>query len=842
MHSDKDNPVTAKEPPADGLESSKENTLNWLMELDRDEPEENLFVVEGKVAELTLSAHEAEVAARPMTRGRAGADDLGTYVSEEIVMTEQGSSNRAGVADDEEAAFEGLMAIDFSRDEAADGDVADVRVDDGSDILGLAEDDEIGETYLVARRIAREPQVASASSESEADLAEAAPEPAAPQALVDVEDLESPVDLDSDDGIDGDEVESISLLADVVEDATLATEVETADQEQTSVDLPVTDVTSYVTSVQAPTSDEDFDDYLVAGSELAIGDDNLDELCIEVDEQEFSVDTALDSDIELHEDFVALEGFDDELMAAITPRLGAFMDEVNAAVAARLVSLGRRGDAVVADVTVATDVQTRASAEEQEYQPIMAICAAVPESLEGLEPSQLDAVMLRLGDAETGEACNRLFLDEPVEAGESQATPVLTVVESTVFNEDIFGEELAVEMPPGDWAPENEEIDAIFDDFGSDDIGLEFDSPLTGTDAPESADSLEIMESIEFEDTPGDAEVIESVVGAEAAEAQMPEPEAAVADKELDEELLQVFEENMFEADLIEEEALQPVSAEDIDRLMEDLGPEVEVAGEICGVELEEFTGTSANEELIAEDAQATEPVEVSVPAVAEAAAEDMSWCIPEGISFHHSSPSSGEIFAEFLDAFIEEGSSELEKLEDAIGAWEADIASEENFTRVARVLHTIKGIAKGVGLHFYGTLIHNFETLLEAMPRPASSEEHDYFRIVNAWLDAAVRGMDFVQEERRDILCEFPTRGAQSTAPETLNEAVAPVETADEPSAAAPEEGVDAPEQEVASCGERPAAQGGRQEVGGRGRPGAGGTAVSAYHLGEAGPAAQLE
>ena len=94
MQSDNDNSVAIAETLQDTIESSKESTLEWLMELDRDEPEENLFVVDSKqMGELKLSAYEAEIAARPMTRGRAGADDLDTYIAEEIVLSEPGGND-----------------------------------------------------------------------------------------------------------------------------------------------------------------------------------------------------------------------------------------------------------------------------------------------------------------------------------------------------------------------------------------------------------------------------------------------------------------------------------------------------------------------------------------------------------------------------------------------------------------------------------------------------------------------------------------------------------------------------------------------------------------------------
>ena len=830
MHSDKDSSATKQ----DSLEGSKESTLEWLMEMDRDEPEENLFIVDGKVTELTLSAYEAEVAARPMTRGRTDADDLDTYISEEIVLSENDSGNLYNGSNDiaaEEKAFEGLMAIDFSRQEVEESGAEVAAVDDGSDILGLAEEDDIGDSYLVVKRVPRETPVVvpgkdgAAASESpveqvepvapeisvEADLPEAdAPEEIVIAAVA--ESAEAALSFEAEADAAEPELETLasaaaalrtSKPAEIQDDSAdepplqddiaafdefvVAAEDELSLEELPVIDEPpVMDVAAYVSSVATPESDEEFDQYLVAGSDLSAGDDDLDELCLPEDELQFSVDTEIDADLELHEDFVAMEGFDDDLMAVITPRVAPLMEEVAAAIGARLVALGRPGNAVVADVSIATDAQSRSVASEQGYEPVTSICTQIPDALEGLQPQQLDAVMLRLGDVETGEACNRLFQHEPESDG-TAAAPVLTVVASSVFDDDIFGEELEGALPPEDWAPEREEIDAIFDDFGGDDLvdgafELEFDEPLTEADELPAVASITVTEA---EAEPESAEQANAsatsdddadehlVLSDETVLPQQDQPvvpdfsdDGLLVEAQEPEEILQVFEEDLFEADLAEEE-LQAASSEDIDQLLRDLGAETELPGEICGVEVEAFAdNTSANEDIEPDNETADEPAQAAAEVAAETDPEDMSWCIPQNISFHHSSPSSGEIFAEFLDAFIEEGSSELEKLEDAVSAWEANIADEQSLTQVTRILHTIKGIAKGVGLHFYGTLVHNFETLLERLPRPAAGAEHDYFRIINAWLDAAVRGMDFVQDQRRDILSEFPVRaGVAATA-----------------------------------------------------------------------------
>ncbi len=146
---------------------------------------------------------------------------------------------------------------------------------------------------------------------------------------------------------------------------------------------------------------------------------------------------------------------------------------------------------------------------------------------------------------------------------------------------------------------------------------------------------------------------------------------------------------------------------------------------------------------------------------------------IPDYIDFSYTSQSNGEIFTDFLDAFIEEGSAEVEKLENEVGDWEKNIASEPLLAKVSRTLHTIKGIAKGVGLQRLGTLVHNFETLLDKMPRPKADAEQSYFRIVNAWLDAVVRGVEYVADNRMDVASEFPEQVVETALEQTAQSVV---------------------------------------------------------------------
>jgi chemotaxis protein histidine kinase CheA/CheY-like chemotaxis protein len=238
----------------------------------------------------------------------------------------------------------------------------------------------------------------------------------------------------------------------------------------------------------------------------------------------------------------------------------------------------------------------------------------------------------------------------------------------------------------------------------------------------------------------------------------------------------------------------------DVDAMLQSFGETSQETDELLHVALDEFDRQETEDYATGE-----EPVEED--AQEAALMETASWCVPEDIGFSDSSESSGEIFAEFLDAFCEEASTELDKLEDVMGLWEQDIASEKAYEPIPRILHTLKGIAKGIGLHSYGTLIHNFETLLERLPRPEAGEDTSYFRIVNAWLDASVTAFEQVRETREDIETVFPQQkskpielgeiaGVAGDFPEQASEEVASEQASEETaSEQAPEEAE--PEQE---------------------------------------------
>jgi len=447
---------------------------------------------------------------------------------------------------------------------------------------------------------------------------------------------------------------------------------------------------------------------------------------LESDEQDEELDLWSDGDIDYHQDFTELEGFEGHPATSVAAHIPQFMQDVAAAVDTRLQQLALEPGCVQAQLEVATDDAHAQQLVLAGYGPALEICGATPHVFQNLNQPEMGTLYLRLLHQESGDYWNRMLDDDfavpagdhaPDELAAAGADQQDFASELEAF--DMLGEELGaaseVEVPESDiWQPGEQELEDIFGDLDGDLLS-----------APEvNADTGEYLTA--------------------------PEGEAGATD-----EVMQVFSEDIFAEDISLELGSEVVEEQtDIDAVFDKLHQVVSDGDDICGLEVEEF---SVAEEDIAETAPEADQSPEPVPAVAQVGAQDVPWYIPAGVVFAQSSPSSGEIFPDFLDAFIEEGSSELEKLEDAVAAWERECASEPAYTAVTRILHTIKGIAKGVGLHCYGTLIHNFETLLSAVPRPDAEGETEYFRLVNAWLDAAVRGLDHIRDSRSDIANTLP-------------------------------------------------------------------------------------
>ena len=900
MYTEKDLTDSGIEGVNDSVDEAQEKSVRWLLEMDLAEPEEKLFSVPGEEYQQEgLSAYEAEVAMRPLVRGNAASDDLATYVAEEIVISSESEKSDIYAEADDQAEQSDVveqsgesMAVDYSQWQQpldTQGQI-DARVGEGADILGLSDQDDMGERFLSIKRVKRDDDHVPAAAESpvvvgavEAPVdaqevpetgidTEQAPAPTAPALLqietrpdlvlqqvetgavesegaeitlpeldrpeaaaspgveqptadeqstsvevgqgpgeaMDLPDIEfdlsaldiehsgaetSGLELPLDDVQQ--EPQEPELLASIFDDAELevlandevlddsaedtsrhnpvgiegldlseapvpcmvaapglhvvaneeslldqpdVTDIAETDEDSTNPEgqtpvLPLSgesaaggDLTSYISNTRAPADDEAFDRYLLQGEHLNASSPDPEELTVEATEGVVSVDPSEGAVIDYHEDFLRMGALDRNSISAVAGVVSLAMEEISSRARQYINDQGLAGDALEVDVMLGTEPESIKRCYAEGFEPVTGICSELPAALQHLQQAELDTIYLRLFNGQTNENWNDLFsVDlEDAETGSETLLDDKALELASNHGNDPFAVTGAVD--------EEQHIDAFLDDL--------LDHESAGT-TPEAAAVL----------------LDEGWLG-----------DTGFAEDELGED---------FATDLMTEQNDVEL---DINSVFSGVPQVASNADEICGVDVDEFELVEPSKPVTALDnAESSDSQENHEVPATDAA----SWCIPQGIAFSHTSQSTTEIFSDFLDAFVEEGSAEVEKLEDAFGEWEKNPTEESALAPVARILHTLKGIAKGVGLQRYGTLIHNFETLLEAMPRPENGSEAEYFRMVNAWLDATVRGLDHVREKRADVASEFPaqavvvsaeTQPVAETLEEVVDEVVQPV------------------------------------------------------------------
>jgi len=785
VHSDKSRELAAGDDGAEPAEESQQHTLEWLLDMDLSDPEERLFTVDrAQSTDTGLTDYELQVARRPMVRGCAGADDLANYVDEEIVISSDTQSSdiyassspdpdRSKRPDSDE---EEPMAVDYSRDPDSTDITTGAEVQEGIDILGLAEDDDMGEKFLVIKRVkpVAHPEEAAARTtvpaEKEQAASTAAPTGVNAQDETGTGPVPDPADQPPAVLSEGPVLRLVSAGQPLsganddlpADDADQPGAAETAEPATASAE----DVFDYIAAAPPPESDEAFDEYLLGGGQLPDGDPSFNELALVPLEDETVAES--DEHIEYHEDFQRLRHRAGGAVSRVTPVLPEVAAELALVINERLASLGMPAGSVRADIMLGSEPATADALAADGFEPVIAVCATPLVALQQLRQVDVDSIYVRLVNVDSGEHCNTLFEDDfnnpavgrdqsiedelddtfsgfgqldttdfsdSSQADASEQSPVEDEDTLQVFGEDIFADDLVAAAEQGESGLQTD-IDALFDGLG------------TIVDEPDDICGL-AEDEYPAGDFPGEDPAVDFALPADFPESAEPAETA--------------------------EAAALPAG--------EEAAGEVEAVAVTVAAEIAEVAEA-------AEDTEFDRSVEVTDPAPGPSAESAEFNCIPADIVFSEASPGGGEIFADFLDAFIEEGSSELEKLEDAVAAWERDAGSEPAFAVVSRILHTVKGIAKGVGLHFYGTLIHNFETLLGALPRPQAGSEGEYFRVVNAWLDACVRGLDHIQEARADITTVLPqvaTRGAEQAATDIAGEEAAPTTAAADPLPASP-------------------------------------------------------
>jgi len=411
------------------------------------------------------------------------------------------------------------------------------------------------------------------------------------------------------------------------------------------------------------------------------------------------------------------------------------MEQLTASASARLTALDYETDALDLSFTLGIEAATISECVDNGFVPITQISSKLPTAMDSLGQDAIDSIYIRISNGSEQSDWNGLFAEDFPAAYSAQPTLLLEQLPEPIA--DSAAEPIV-------------DIDKIFDPLSLENEEEEF-SAVPGqisSAADDSMDEFDFLGAAGFES--GDA--FEATLETAWDELQASEDEVQELSAQVE-----VFDDDLFSDDAME--ALNGLTGEDntdFDSLFKGLGESSVDIDDVCGIAFDAFelNDTASNEQPEEEVEQLLATVENGTVADEDHAGQ--SWFMPAGIKFSYTSQSATEVFQDFLDAFLEEGALELEKLEDAVSEWEKDINSESAFAPVSRILHTLKGIAKGVGLQRYGTLIHNFETLLDKMPKP-ETDSSGYLRVVNCWLDSAIRGFEKIEDSRVDISCEVP-------------------------------------------------------------------------------------
>ncbi|MEH6568910.1 MAG: response regulator [Halioglobus sp.] len=583
------------------------------------------------------------------------------------------------------------------------------------------------------------------------------------------------------------------------------------------------DVFDYVAANEPPVEDEDFDQYLLQGKDFEDRDDSVDTLVVDKTEGVPSVDPQVEEAIDYHEDFKIADSSDSDSVSAIASVIAEVMEEISAAVAQRLGELSVAPDSVQVEVMLGNDEDSVAQCELENFVPVTALSTNKPRALSRLGQPEIDSIYIRLSNIYDAGDWNDLFdasfktpnqlnkeehgtghllleeesfdgfdvnepldtcfgsllspdsesiedsldsfgVDTEVPGEEPVADFENTRLTSLAFEEDIFSADISDELlADHDQSSAHSSVETGQPEESIGSFSLEEESaPSSIFDSEVFADetTLAFSDEISTSSNQGDENTDCLEVPADVSP-ELEKEELTVSAQDTAEES-HVFEDDIFSLDLADEFSSDGnTSSFDVEALIHSLADVETDIGEICGVAVDQFAADESATGMAAS-------LDTQVGVASDRSGVDLSWCVPADINFSKNTHAATEIFSDFLDAFIEEGASELEKLEDAIGEWEKDISSETAYAPIPRILHTLKGIAKGVGLQCYGTLIHNFETLLESLARPETGMEAAYFRIINGWLDFSVRAFEQIERGRCDIDNELPSQGTAPVVPTT--------------------------------------------------------------------------
>ncbi len=797
-------------------ESSEDESLDWLLDEDYEEPKDTLFALSEESFDTSLSETELEMASRPMARGDSEFDSLDSFVEEEIVIGSVGDSSdiySKRVEPDQSLAGQNTgfqsVPLPIARVKPGNDNTAvnsSISLDEGADLLGLIEQDDMGEKPLVIQRISKAESLASPSElVDQASVSKESPAVADEQLVahvsVDVVDEER-VDQHSARSINlepetqPDQIESVVDTEFTVEGVTSTGQLQSLDEQADAPTLSLA-LPSHENENESETLDSsdgffelefegsdasldamasaldneqesqhkqddlnlsvekmeeifdlDFDEGSsnnyeekanplpedIEGLKFTDSDiDSNDALFVAQGEGRASMDSTMFDETEYHEDFAQFDTGNSISVASITEVLEPLMSALTSAIALELKRTHAPADSVDAQLIIAASDDEALAVENDGYVAITSLGIELPCELERLGQLEIDAIKVRLVHKRTGQCCNDLFIQ-----GDDGDNPH----EQNTF----YAEELVY------WS-DGEGSGAAH--------GQSYDQPDILSRQP-TVDDSDIVD-FPIADSANDQD-FDTAIGLSDIAVAMRTIPTDQFDKTSVEPMLMHTEqgatEDIFGGDLEDIAFTEGYSTTDTDEdaLFASLSLGEVVSEDTCGISPEALADA---DELPSEGSTATvfKPIEqqAAVPIQSLDSVEDAYWCVPDDIDFSLASASSGEIVEEFLAAFIEEAATELEKLEDGIAQWEKNYDGNGLPDTVLRTLHTLKGIAKSVGLQRYGTLIHNFETLLEQLEMPVVGTQDHYLRIVSAWLNAAVAGFETIEATREDVGSELP-------------------------------------------------------------------------------------
>ena len=388
-------------------EEQLDEILDWLVNQSYSEPEEKLFALDDdETLELGLSATEMEMAARPMfSSGRS--DDLAGFVEEEIVMSSVGESSDIYQPDvttamqfKKPARVGGSVVINpnFQRDQAEE--VTDI--DESVDIFDLSEDDDIGERPLVLQR--RKPQLdlAPVAVKEAQETVDNSVQVATPSLELNLSEHASILAVTNQlekqelsDPVDDNSAEAQEILA----------------QEQNCEPTAQESVLDYVSSIDLPADEADFDQYLLAGEYLCDPDEDLPELSVQRTEGVAAVDPDLSFDIDYHADFAVTSNNSAQTVVAVTEVIADIMEELTGMSKARLSSLDIESADLNLEFMLACSEEEIGGCIHNGYIALTAITSNLPAVVSSLGQADLDAIYIRVDNGSQVEDWNLLFTD-----------------------------------------------------------------------------------------------------------------------------------------------------------------------------------------------------------------------------------------------------------------------------------------------------------------------------------------------------------------------------------------------------------------------------------------------